>query len=173
MIEGVCYVAEGDVLISVLVDGEECDIYFSDLYPYWSDATADKEEGGVAIVQGNYVVGIALVSGRQGGAVYVWDSTQKKIVHVSEGSFGVSPLIFDNMVYALRCVSQWAVAPHFVLTRSKFGVKDADADFEVVRCSIPCDVNDFDGDFEKISLIGDSNGLAILLNGVEYRIVMN
>jgi hypothetical protein len=121
MIEAIRYVARGDVLIEVLVDGEKRSICFSDLYPYWENATADECEGGVATVQGNYVVGIALASSMQDGVVYVWDSVQKRIVHISEGSFAVSALILENMVYTLRHVFQWGVTTHFILCGTKFG----------------------------------------------------
>lgn len=93
---------DGEVLIVVDCDGEKQEIMFSDVAKYWTTGQRQLVGGLGAFVQEPYVVCWVTHADGANGAVFIWDTKKKKIVHASEGSYVRKALLAGNMVFSLR-----------------------------------------------------------------------
>ncbi len=92
---------ENNIFI-VDVDGEKHGIPWDELLKYWQSADKRKINGMGAFVQGPGVVGWLTYPNGVKGAIFVWDTVAKRMVHVSEGSFTRKALLYGNMIFSLR-----------------------------------------------------------------------
>lgn len=83
-------------------DGEKQGIPWDELKKYWPSGERTQINGMGAFVQGPAVLGWLTYPNGVKGAIFVWDTVGKRLVHVSEGSFTRKALIYGNMVFSLR-----------------------------------------------------------------------
>ena len=86
---------DGEVLIVVDCDGEKQEIMFSDVAKYWTTGQRQLVGGLGAFVQEPYVVCWVTHADGANGAVFIWDTKKKEIVHASEGSYVRKALLAD------------------------------------------------------------------------------
>ena len=89
-------------IIDVEMDGEVYPITFEAIAPYWKTGSKSDIKSVGAFVQGTLVLIWCVNETGSKGVIMVWESTKKKIVHVSEGSFTRKVVVFKNLVFSLR-----------------------------------------------------------------------
>ena len=105
-----------------------------------------------------------------GGIIFIWDCKQKKLIHISDGSYTYSLLVYDNTVYGLSVVSNFVTPAHFELTKCKLNTMYVQLEPKTVDCKFTCDVDDFDGDFDKIHLLNNGGQFVVELDNKKYPI---
>lgn len=163
-------VSKDDDFMEYVINSDKNVIHYSDLQKYWSYANAIDQESVRVYVQGEWIVGIMLTANAQGGIIFIWDCKQKKLIHISNGSYTYSVLVYDNTVYGLSVVSNFVTPAHFELTKCKLNTMDVQLEPKTVDCKFTCDVDDFDGDFDKIHLLNNGGQFVVELDNKKYPI---
>ena len=170
-IEHLKIVADKDIFLEYSKENAEYFVPFSALLPYWSYATSDNFEGGSAKAVDNYIVGFLLTASGQGGLVFVWDTSGKKIIHASDGAYAIATTIHKNAVYCLCCITNYVTRAHFALFRSKIAA-GVMVENEPMEYECACNINDYNGDFSSIELEAEGGQLSVVLNSNVYPIVI-
>ena len=118
-------IAGAEYFLTVLVNGEEYRVSYSDLQKYFADANPDTiERARCYYDEANAcVVALYTVASGQGGGVFVWDVASKKIVHVSDGSFAIKSAVHQGNVFTLRHISFYGHTPELVLDSCGLNLK--------------------------------------------------
>ena len=108
------------------------DLQLADVGEYWDYAIEDDIEGISVFAEGDYVVAQFSVASGQGGVVTVWDE-EGKLVHISNGEYGIASTIFKGYVYTLCGIMYYGHPLSYIMTRSPLGTMDAWAEAEVIE----------------------------------------
>ncbi|MBE6836781.1 MAG: hypothetical protein E7509_02130 [Ruminococcus sp.] len=93
---------DGSSIIDIEIDGKTYPVTFEDIAPYWKTGLKSDICNVGVFVQGTLVLCWCVNQTGNKGVIFVWESTQKKIVHVSEGSFTRKVVVFRHLVFSLR-----------------------------------------------------------------------
>lgn len=118
-------IAGAEYFLTVLVNGEEYRVSYSDLQKYFADANPDTiERTRCYYDEANAcVVALYTFASGQGGGVFVWDVASKQITHISDGSFAIKCVVHQGNVFTLRHISYYGHAPELVLDSCSLNLK--------------------------------------------------
>lgn len=131
-------------IINIDLDGEIIPVMFEDIAPYWKSGSRSMIAAIGAYVQGTMVICWMCSSNGAQGAIFIWDSRSRKIIHVSEGSFARKVMVFRNLVISLREVPKSEIHD-LVLCVSPGPVMNADEKKYVQ--AVPLNIKIFDKKF--------------------------
>ena len=163
------YLAKNGILIQGEKDGVAFEVKFSDIEPYWEYATEEDFEGGKAKIRDNYLLFNMLTAQGQGGIIAAWDLSSNKIVHLQDGAYTVDFTIWNNEVYQLCYVANYATKAHFSLWKCPFNIKDIDCEGTEIPGAevIPADLYCIDSD---VSITVNENQASISCDGQQFII---
>lgn len=121
---------EGNVLLEIIVKGDKQIITLDAINAISSnmpELDPDDVEYVDASVSGENVIGCVTTAQGQGGLVFVWDTTQQKFIHFSNGEYAVKAVIHKQKFYVLRMVSYWGVEAHLELDYCPLGTMSEDS----------------------------------------------
>ena len=167
MIDNIQILLKNGIVLTYTKHGEgvEKTLEFSKLFEYW-DYADDEEEPYLSVgAVGNMIYGIMTIAESQGGIIFIYDCDTEKVVHVSNGDYGVDFDVEDGYVYLLCYVSNFVTKGHFMIFRTEYGVKDSIIEGTAIQCDLP------DADDPLNARIGvDGRKLTVLIDGKEHVI---
>ncbi len=107
---------------------------YKELRGFWDYATAEDIEYINAYTQDALLLCNLWTASGQGGIVVVVDISAGRIVHVSEGAFAATSIVYSGAVISLCNISHWGVSPHLALASSVFGTLDALTESSTIPC---------------------------------------
>ena len=155
-------------------DNGVIELSLSDLEEYWQYANDDEIESISVSTNGKYVIAEFSVASGQGGVVTVWDE-DGRLVHISNGEYGIASTIFKGYVYTLQAICFYGHPLSYAMAKVPFGTMDAWGNYEV-------DENfkfDVEGAYkasrlgETIKLKATVDRYVISFGGNDYGIVRN
>lgn len=146
-----------DIIIN-LDDGQEQHLTLSKLAPYWSYTTPEDIEYTWVDAQQKFVVGIITVASGQGGILFVWDTEEQRIVHISDGSYAVRALLHHKQIYTIRYVYCWGTPAHLTAEVVDFGSLDSQIEGNELKLNLELsdENNPYDDPSLRLEVINDT-----------------
>lgn len=124
-------------IIVRLDDGREKCLPMSLFTPYWLNANSAEVENIWVDITQLYIMGIIRVASGQGGIIFVWDTVEERIVHLTEGAFAVRAAVHQGKVYTIRYVWHWGVAAYLMAEVVDFGGIDSRLEGTTIPLDFP------------------------------------
>lgn len=155
-------------LLEYEIEGKAGKIEITDLKPFIDDDFDNEDiEDMTARIYGDKILFNFTGYSGQYGVLGVWDTTKNKLIHISEGAYGLRNLLTDNTVYQLVYISGWGIQPHASLYGIKLGILDQhkESDLLVDKLEI-----DFNPEKDKFDLQCTDDVIYLVVNDVEHKI---
>ena len=164
------FVLSNDVLLEGDINSRHIVIHFSDIKPFWEYATEEDYEDGKAVLFGEKLLFTMRTASGQGGIVAVWNTETNQIEHLSEASYCVAAAVKDEVVYILRCISNFVTPAKLMLTAVDYGVIDAFDEGKEINCTLPKPDDTLCFEPEKTELVISAGNINIQYKGDAFPI---
>lgn len=161
MINNIEYIANKRTLIRVTTDKGIFSISYKDIRPYWNYARPSHFEEGKAILSGDNLIFSVLTASGQGGVVCVWNCNENRLIHISEGAFFETAVIFNDKLYVLRNVYCWGTPPHLRLSTCPLGTMDACYEGTFLYADVPTKIDNYDEALSDVKILVENDEISL------------
>ena len=169
MISDVVFGYRKGVLISYRKNGLREGIPYSAVKHFWRRLTVDSIEGWTVKAMGNTIAFIILVAQGQGGALYIWDTEKREMIHFSEGEYGEDFIVVGSKIITLEMVSNFVTPYHIELWCCEYGLTEQDgSSWKQLYCTNPVRFDEGDSWMGHLRLKLNGRKLYVVAGNREY-----